>query len=34
MSIDVDQAAGELSASASFSGKPGSKLAASIADLA
>jgi hypothetical protein len=34
MSLDVDQAAGELSASASFSAKPGSALAASIAELA
>ena len=32
-SIDVDQSAGELSASASFSGKSGSKLAETIADL-
>ncbi|HVS39591.1 MAG TPA: hypothetical protein VMS17_28800 [Gemmataceae bacterium] len=34
VSVDVDQAAGELSASAVFSGKPGSKLAGGIADLA
>ena len=32
-SIDVDQSAGELSASASFSGKSGSKLSGTIADL-
>ena len=32
-SIDVDQSAGELSAAVSFAGKPGSKLAESIADL-
>ncbi len=34
LSLDVDQSAGELSASGSFSAKPGSKLAGGIADLA
>ena len=34
LSLDVDQDAGELSASASFTARPGSKLADGIADLA
>jgi hypothetical protein len=33
LSLDVDRKAGELSLSMNFTGKPGSKLAASIADL-